>query len=160
VRLRAEEKAYRGGLDRHPRVALMKIELSSEELAEELQKHLEEKRFAGASYDKARRTIEFPDMSPAQWASLRGTVEKWARGRKLEIEESLKIQSPPEAPQAKTRSKEQEAELRKRLEAMTLEEAEARYNYLQGKPFSELTDEEYEERLALADTLSKKSKGK
>jgi len=139
----------------------MKIELSSEELAEELQRHLEEKRFAGASYDKAQRTIEFPeDMSPAQWASLRGTVEKWARGRKLEIEESLKIRSQPEAAQAKTSSKEEEAVLRRRLEALTPKEAEARYDYLQRKPFSELTDEEYEERLVLAQTLSEKPKSK
>ena len=43
---------------------------------------------------------------------------------------------------------------------MTLTEAEARYNYLQGKAFSELTDDEYEERLALAQSLSEKSKAK
>lgn len=141
---------------------MMKIELSSEELAEELQKHLQDKRFAGASYDKARRTIEFPDeLSPAQWASLRGTVERWARGRNLEIEESLKIQSPRlEAPEVKANAREQEAQLKRRLEALTPQMAEERYNYLQSKPFSELTDEEYDERLALAETLSKKSKAK
>lgn len=139
----------------------MKIELSSEELAEELQKHLQEKRFAGASYDKERRTIEFSDdLSPAQWASLRGTVEKWARGRSLEIEELLKIQAPiPEEPQAKEMAREQQAEMKKRLAALTLQEAEARFNFLQSRPFSELTDAEYEERLALAETLSQKSKG-
>jgi hypothetical protein len=138
----------------------MKIELSSEELAEELQKYLQEKRVTGGSYDQARRTIEFSDdLSPAQWASLRGTVEKWARGKKLEIEESIKIQAPiPEEPQAKERAREQQAEIKKRLAALTLQEAEARFNFLQGKPFSELTDAEYEERLALAETLSAKSK--
>jgi len=138
----------------------MKIELPSEELAQELEKHLLEKRIAGASYDKARKTIEFPEeMSLVQWSSVRGTVEKWARGRKLEVEESLKIHSAaPEPSQAEPPSREKQAELKKRLEAMTPKEAEARYNYLQGKPFSELTDEEYDERLALADTLSKKSK--
>ncbi len=138
----------------------MKIELPSDELAEELQKHLIAKRIAGASYDKARKTIEFPEeMSLVQWSSVRGTVEKWAKGRNLEVEESLKIQSAgPEPPQEKPPSKEQQAELKKKLEGMTPREAEARYDYLQGKPFSELTDEEYEERLALAQTLSEKSK--
>jgi hypothetical protein len=139
----------------------MKIELSSEELAEELQKHLQDKRFTGGIYDQEQRTIEFSDdLSPAQWAGVRGTVEKWARGKNLEIEESLKIQAPiPEEPQAKERAREQQAEMKKRLAGLTLQEAEERYNYLQGKPFSELTDAEYEERLALAETLSQKSKG-
>jgi hypothetical protein len=139
---------------------LRKIELPSEELAEELQKHLQGRRFTGASYDSARMTIEIPDeMNPSQWSNLRGTVEKWAKARNLEIEESLKIQSPrPEAPQRRANTREQEAELKKRLEGLTPQEAEARYNYLQTKPFSELTDAEYEERLALAQTLSEKRK--
>ena len=142
--------------------ALMKIELPSDELAEELQKRLLEKKIAGATYDKERKTIEFPEeMSLVQWSSVRGTVEKWVKGRNLEVEDLLKIRpTAPEAAQEKPRSKEEAAELKKRLDAMTPTEAEARYNYLQGKTFSELTDEEYEERLALADTLSKKSKGK
>jgi hypothetical protein len=140
----------------------LKIEMPSDELAEELQKRLLEKKIAGASYDKERKTIEFPEeMSLVQWSSVRGTVEKWVKGRNLEVEDLLKIQSTaPEASQEKPRSREEAAELKKRLDAMTLKEAEARYNYLQGKAFSELTDEEYEERLALAETLSKKSKGK
>jgi hypothetical protein len=139
----------------------MKIELSSEELAEDLQKHLEGKRFTGGSYDKALRTIEFSDdLRPAQWASLRGTVENWARAKNLEIEESLKIKAPvPEDPQAKERAKEQQAEVKKKVASLSLEEAEARFNFLQSKPFSELSDAEYEERLALAETLSQKSKG-
>ena len=142
--------------------ALMKIELPSDELAEELQKHLLGKKIVGASYDKERKTIEFPEeMSLVQWSGVRGTVEKWVKGRNLEVEDTLKILSTaPEAAQEKPRSSEEAAELKKRLEAMTHTEAEARYNYLQGKAFSELTDEEYEERLALAETLSKKSKGK
>jgi len=140
--------------------ALMKIELPSDELAEELQKRLLEKRIVGASYDKERKTIDFPEeMSLVQWSSVRGTVEKWVKGRSLEVEDTLRIRSTaPEAAQEKPRSKEEAAELKRRLDAMTLKEAEARYNYLQGKPFSELTDEEYEERLALAQTLSEKSK--
>lgn len=139
---------------------LIRIELSSEELAEELQKHLQDKRFKDGTYDKARRTIEFSDeLRPVQWASLRGTVEKWARDRNLEIEESLKIKAPvPEEPQAKEKAAEQQEEMKKRLAGLTLQEAEARFNFLQSKPFSELTDAEYEERLALADTLSQKSK--
>lgn len=139
---------------------MRKIELPSEELAEELQKHLQDRRFAGASYDKARTTIEFPDdMNPSQWSSLRGTVEKWAKGRSLEVEESLEIRSPrPEAPQRKANTGEQEAALKKRLGGLTPREAEERYNHLQTKPFSELTDAEYEERLALAQTLSEKPK--
>ena len=142
--------------------ALMKIELPSDELAEELQKHLLEKKHMSASYDKERKTIEFPEeMSLVQWSSVRGTVEKWVKGRSLEVEDTLKIRSAaPEAAQEKPRSREEAAELKRRLDAMTLKEAEARYNYLQGKAFSELTDEEYEERLALAQSLSEKSKAK
>ncbi|HEV2390488.1 MAG TPA: hypothetical protein VGS04_07180 [Nitrososphaerales archaeon] len=137
--------------------------MPSDELAEDLQKRLLEKRIAGASYDKERKTIEFPEeMSLVQWSSVRGTVEKWVKGKDLEVEDTLRIRSTtsttPEATQEKPRSKEEAAELKKKLDAMSLTEAEARYNYLQGKAFSELTDEEYEERLALADTLSKKSK--
>lgn len=139
---------------------MRKIELPSEELAEELHSHLQERRFTGASYDKARKTIQFPDdMNPSQWSGLRGMVEKWAKGRHLEVEESLKLLSPrPEEPQRKANTREQEAELKKRLEGLTPQKAQERYNYLQSKPFSELTDEEYEERLALAQTLSEKSK--
>ena len=47
-------------------------------------------------------------------------------------------------------------ELTKKLESMSPEEAEERYNYLNAKSISELTDEEYEERLALAQKLSEK----
>src|ERR1022692_3537589 len=72
--------------------ALRKIELPSEELAEELQKHLQDGRFAGATYDKGEKTIQFPDnMNPSQWSGLKGTVEKWAKGKRLEVVESLKL---------------------------------------------------------------------
>jgi len=140
--------------------ALRKIELPSEELAEELQKHLQDRKFTGATYDKGRRTIQYPDsMNPSQWSSLKGTVEKWAKGRRLEVVESLKLQSPrPEAPQVRVSSKNQEAEVKKKLESLTPQEAQERFNYLQSKPFSELTDTEYDERLALALSLSEKAK--
>lgn len=137
----------------------MKIELPSDELAEELQKRLQERKIAGATYDKARKTIEFPEeMSLVQWSSVRGTVEKWVKARNLEVEDSMKIRFGPEAPADKPRSREQEAELKKRLAGLTPQKAEERYNFLQSKPFSELTDEEYEERLVLAQTLSERSK--
>jgi hypothetical protein len=136
---------------------LRKIELPSEELAEELQSHLQDKRFTGSTYDKARRTIQFPDnMNPSQWSSLRGTVEKWAKGRHLEVVESLKLQSPrPEAAQARADPKELEAEVKKKLERLTPETAEERYKYLQSRPISELTEAEFNERLALAQRSDK-----
>jgi hypothetical protein len=138
--------------------ALRKIELPSEQLAEELHRHLQDKRFAVASYDKARRTIEFPDgMSPSQWSSLRDTVEKWAKGRRLAVVESLKLQPMPEAAQEKVSPEKVDAEVKKRLEGLTPQKAEERYKYLQSKSVSELTEAEFEERLALAQRASKKS---
>jgi len=140
--------------------ALRKIELPSEELAEELQKHLQDRRFTGASYDEARKAIQFPDsMNPSQWSSLRDTVEKWAKGRQMEVVESLVVQPRPEAPQEKAKPNELEAEAKKRLESLTPQEAEERYNYLLGRSVSELTDAEFEERLALAQRASGKAKG-
>ncbi len=56
---------------------MRKIELPSEALAEELRDHLQDKRFTVANYDKAHRTLQFPDnMNSSQWSSLRSTVEK------------------------------------------------------------------------------------
>jgi len=138
---------------------LRKIELPSEELAEELQRHLQDRKFTGASYDKARRTIQFPDdMNPSQWSSLKDTVEKWARGRRIEVIESLRLQpARPEARQGSVKPKELEADVKKKLEKLTPQKAEERYNYLQGKSVSELTDAEFEERLALAQRRSEKS---
>jgi len=48
-------------------------------------------------------------------------------------------------------------ELDQRLDGLSQEQAEERYNYLNSKSISELTDAEYEERLALALRLSEKS---
>ena len=139
---------------------MRKIELPSEELAEELQSHLQDRRFTGATYDKARKTIQFPDnMNPSQWSSLKGTVEKWAKGRRLEVVESLKLQSlRPETTQAKVNPKELEAEVKKKLERLTPQTAEERYKYLLSRPISELTEAEFNERLALAARPSGKIK--
>jgi hypothetical protein len=52
-----------------------------------------------------------------------------------------------------------EEELKKKLDGLSPQEAEARYDYLNGKSISELTDDEYEERLALALRLSDKARG-
>ena len=48
-------------------------------------------------------------------------------------------------------------ELNQRLDGLSQEQAEERYNYLNSKSIGELTDDEYEERLALASRLSDKS---
>ena len=96
-------------------------------------------------------------MNPSQWSSLRDTVEKWAKGRRIEVVESLKLQLPrPEAAQVKAEPKEVEANVKKRLEGLTPQKAEERYKYLQSKSVSELTEAEFEERLALAQRASKK----
>jgi hypothetical protein len=140
--------------------ALRKIELPSEELAEELQRHLQDRRFVGATFDDARKVIQFPErMNPSQWSSLRDTVEKWAKGRQMEVVESLELQPRPEATREGAKSNELEAEAKKKLESLTPHEAEERYNYLLGKSVSELTDAEFEERLALAQRGSGKAKG-
>jgi hypothetical protein len=139
---------------------LRKIELPSEELAEELQRHLQDRRFTDASYDEARKAIQFPDdMNPSQWSSLRDTVEKWAKGKQMEVVESLELHPRPEAPQEKAKPNEREAEAKKKLEGLTPKEAEERYNHLLSKSVSELTDAEFEERLALAQRTSGKPKG-
>jgi hypothetical protein len=147
---------------------LRKIELPSEELAEELQKHLQEKKFTVASYDEARKAIQFPDsMSPSQWSSLRDTVEKWAEGKRMEVVESLELHPRPEAAEEESKPNEEEveakkkleAEAKKKLESLTPKEAEERYNHLLSKSVSELTDAEFEERLALAQRGSGKAKG-
>lgn len=46
-------------------------------------------------------------------------------------------------------------EIKKKVESLSHETAEERYNYLQGRPITDLTDAEYEERLALVDRLAK-----
>ncbi len=138
---------------------MSKIELPSDELAEELQRHLQDKKFKGANYDKARRTLHFPDnMDPSEWSSLKSTVEKWTKEKHLDVVESLKVKAPrSEAAHEKAAPKE-EGEMKKRLESLTPEEMEKRYNYLRSKSISELTDAEYDERLALVQRLSQKTK--
>jgi hypothetical protein len=139
---------------------LRKIELPSEELAEELQRHLQDRRFTDASFDEARKAIQFPDnMNPSQWSSLRETVEKWAKGKRMDVVESLELQPRPEATHEKAKPNELEAEAKKKLESLTPREAEERYNHLLSKSVSEMTDAEFEERLALAQRASGKAKG-
>jgi hypothetical protein len=97
-------------------------------------------------------------MGSSQWSILRSTVEKWAKGRRLEVVESLKLQPlKPEATQAEVNPKEVQEEVKKRLEGLTPQKAEERYNYLQSRPISELTDAEIEERLALAQRKPEKN---
>ena len=50
--------------------------------------------------------------------------------------------------------------VKEKLDSLTPQMAEERYNYLSGKPISELTDAEYEERLALAERLSERANKK
>ena len=139
---------------------MRKIELPSEELAEELQTLLHEKRFTGSTYDKARRTIQFPDsMDSSQWSSLRSAVEKWGKGRRLEVVESLRLQyHKPDAAQARVDPKTLQAEVKKKVDGLSSQKAEERYLYLSSKPLSELSDAEYQERLALAQRPSEKAK--
>jgi len=156
-------------------LALRKIELQSVELAEELQKHLLERRFAGAAYEKGAKSIEFPEnMSLWQWTSLKSTVEKWAKGRRMEVIESLNVESIPvepaeqvelpqstqaiEAEHQDVDHREIETEAKKKLERLTPDTTEERYDYLQSKPLTELTDAEIEERLALAQRKKEKDK--
>ncbi|MDA4134506.1 MAG: hypothetical protein OK441_02940 [Thaumarchaeota archaeon] len=143
---------------------MRKIELPSEALAEELRDHLQDKRFTVANYDKAHRTLQFPDnMNSSQWSSLRSTVEKWTGGRNLEVVESLKLQySRQDARQEKSSQgpslKELKAEATKKTENLTPDKAEERYRYLQSIPISELSEAEIVERLQLAGRPSEKSK--
>lgn len=142
---------------------MKEIEVPSEELADELQRHLKDTRFAGGTYDKERRTIQFSDnMNVLQWSSLRGTVEKWAKGKKLEVVELLRLEPLPTeaAPMASVVQKSVNEDVKKRLEGLTPETARERLSLLQSKPFSELTDAEYEERLALTQDLEKALKRK
>ena len=131
---------------------MRKIELPSGEMVEELQRHLQEKRFPGATSDKGRRTLQFPDsMGQSEWANVRAEVEKWAKGRRLEVVESLRVQYPktePAKPEVDPRTLKEEA--KKKVDRLTPQTAEDRYRYLSSKPISELTDAEIQERLELA----------
>jgi hypothetical protein len=140
-------------------VTLREIELPSEELAEELQRHLKEKRLTGTIHEGSRKTIQFPEnMNSLLWSSIKGTVEKWGKGRNLQLVESLKLQPrEPEPAQERADPKELQAEVKKKLDSLTPQSAEERYNYLQSKPLTELSDAEIEERLALAQRKLEKS---
>jgi hypothetical protein len=137
---------------------LKKIELPSEALAKELQRHLLERKFA--IKDRATTTLRFPDeMKSSEWSSVKAAVEKWASGKHLESVESIKLQ-PLQPAKREKEDKEKEVdkqgELRKKIDGLTPQMAEERYNYLQSKPIGELTDEEYDERLELAQRDFKK----
>lgn len=100
-------------------------------------------------------------MRSSEWSSLRGTVEKWASGRQLDISESMKLESPKPVKEDNKGSEaltEKQAELKKKLAKLSPQMAEERYNYLQNKPIGELTDEEYDERLELAQRNFKKER--
>ena len=62
----------------------------------------------------------------------------------------------PEAPHEEVDQKASMEELKKRLDSLSPQMAEERYEYLSAKRLGELTDAEYEERLALVERLSKK----
>jgi len=98
-------------------------------------------------------------MRPLEWSSLKGAVEKWASGKQLKVVESLKLQSlQPTRVESKEKEADRSAELKKKVDSLTPQMAEQRYNYLQNKPIGELTDEEYDERLALAQRDFKKGR--
>jgi hypothetical protein len=141
---------------------LREIELPSEELAEELEGRLRDTKFAGFTRDKGSKTIQFSDkMNVLQWSSLKGIIETWAKGRHLGVVESLRLE--PLVTEAATEtadSKETKQDVKKKLEGLTPQMAEDRLRYLQSKPFSELTDSEYEERLALAQDVNQAFKRK
>jgi ketosteroid isomerase-like protein len=72
-----------------------------------------------------------------------------------------KVEGPAPSPvQEMMHWKQLEEEAKKKLEGITPQMAEERYEYLSSKPISELTDDEYEERLALAKKLSEKGNRK
>ena len=138
---------------------MRRIELPSEKLASELQRHLQDKRYRGSIEDGSRNVIEFEDMSLSQWIGLTSTVEKWARGRQYEVIQTLELRAVAVEPrQDEVQRKAIEVEVKKKVDALSPQTAEERYNYLSSKPISELTEEEAEERLALAQKNLDKSK--
>lgn len=142
------------------------IEAPSEELAKALHAHLLEKKVRGSVYDGTGATIEFPEnMSLAQWLGIVGVVEKWAKGRELETVQSLKVLKAPEPeeqvdnePASAEETSRLEAEAKKKVDGLSSDKAEERYIYLSNKPLTELTDEEFQERLLLAQRTSGKKK--
>jgi len=96
---------------------------------------------------------------------VKGAVEKWARGRQLNIDETMKLVNDMPAAVEESESEEEiekrvqsEKELKKKIDNLTPEMAQERYDYLQSKPIGELTDEEYDERLELAQRNFKKGR--
>ena len=71
--------------------------------------------------------------------------------------ESLRLQ-PLQPTKGESNGKEvdRSEEVKKKIDSLTPQMAEQRYNYLQSKPIGELTDAEYDERLALASSTSRK----
>lgn len=140
---------------------MRRIEVPSEDLAVDLQKHLQERRFPSATYDKGRRALQYQDsLNPSEWSNIRTAAEKWAKGRNLEVSESIRFYfNRPEPTQQKPEPTVDKAELKKRLDTLSPEKAEERYKYLSSKPFSELTEAEYQERLELAQRELGKPKG-
>lgn len=142
------------------------IEAPSEELAKALHSHLLEKKIRGSVYSGTGEIIEFPEnMSLAQWLGIVGVVEKWARGRELETVQSLRVQKPPEPeelvddrPASAEDTSKLEAEAKKKVDDLSSDKAEERYIYLSNKPLTELTDQEFQERLLLAQRTTGKKK--
>ncbi len=98
-------------------------------------------------------------MKPSEWSSLKGVVEKWASGKQLKVVESLRLQSlQPTKGESKEKEVDRSAEVKKKIDSLTPQMAEQRYNYLQSRPIGELTDAEYDERLALAQRDFKKGR--
>ncbi|MDG6925692.1 MAG: hypothetical protein JRN09_03980 [Nitrososphaerota archaeon] len=141
------------------------IEAPSEEMAKELQAHLLEKKLRSPVYPGTGTTIEFPEnMNAAQWLGVAGVVEKWAKGRQLDVVQSLRVVRPQATqphdagPADAEKTARLEADAKKRVEVLSPEEAEERYSYLSSKPLTELTEEESQERLLLAQRTYGKTK--
>jgi hypothetical protein len=149
-------------MDYHHRskLSLRKIEAPSQELAKELSAHLQEKRIRGSLYDGAGKTLEFPDdLNLTQWLAVVSTIEKWAREKQIEVDYSVRLQpTSRNTPAEAADTAKLETEAKKRVGELSPEKAEARYNYLSSKPLTELTDEEFQERLLLAQSTPAKTK--
>lgn len=137
-------------------------------MAQELQKHLQQRHFPGGNFDKGRREVQYPDgMRESEWSNIKAEVERWAKEKGLESSDVLKLQ-PRKAEQTQSKAEpkkepamdpeEIKAEVKKRLDSYTPEKAEERYNYLLSKPLMELNDVDYQERIALAARPSVKTK--
>jgi hypothetical protein len=147
---------------------LKTIEAPSDELAKDLHAHLLAKKVKGPVYAGLGATIEFPEsMNLAQWLGVVGIVEKWAKSRQLDVVQSLRVVEPVQPgpqPGAEPASAEEtsklEAEAKKRVNDLSSDKAEERYDYLSSKPLTELTEEEFQERILLAQRTAGKKGGK